>query len=68
MIRTITPLDWAKPCLGAQVVVLPEYQAWMQGFPQGSKHILAAAWNGCPVLESSAELQARSLLPETASP
>lgn len=46
-------------CLCAQVVGLPEYQTWLRGFPEGTRHILAAAWKGCPVLESSAELQAR---------
>ena len=50
---------WAKLCLFVQVVGLPEYQTWLRGFPEGTKHILAAAWKGCPILESSAELQAR---------
>ena len=41
-----------------QVAGLPEYQFWMRGFPEGTLHLLAAAREGCPVLESSAELQA----------
>ena len=51
--------SYAHPCLSVQVVSLPEYQTWLRGFPEGTKHILAAAWTGYPILESSAELQAR---------
>jgi len=47
----------------AQVVGLPEYQTWMKAFPEGTVHILAAAKKGCPVLESSAELQASLSFP-----
>ncbi len=46
-----------------QVAGLPEYQAWMQGFQEGTLHLFAAAREGCPVLESSAQLQARTDLP-----
>ena len=41
----------------AQVVSLPEYQAWMQGFPTGTLHILAAVNKGSAMLEGSATLQ-----------
>ena len=41
----------------AQVIGLPEYQAWMQGFPAGTTHILAAVNKGSAMLEGSATLQ-----------
>ncbi len=43
--------------LHAQVIGLPEYQAWMQGFPAGTTHILAAVNKGSAMLEGSAALQ-----------